>query len=120
LHSIFLGNIPGLDEKHRTRHLLSPVSATSSTSKNGEVRSSLLERTPTGYERKVLFSNLPRPCHIEVADLNKNGREDLIVSMFGYLTGRLSWYENLGDDELSGTDPVRQGGPPLHDCSRLQ
>lgn len=70
-----------------------------------------LERTPSGFERKVLFSHLPRPCHIEVADLNNNGREDLIVSMFGYLTGRLSWYENLGNDEYRERILFDKAGP---------
>ncbi len=55
----------------------------------------LLENTPSGPQRKELFSHLPRPCHIEVTDLNQDGRPDLLVSMFGYLTGRLSWYEAL-------------------------
>jgi hypothetical protein len=59
----------------------------------------LLERTGEGYRRKVLLSELHRPAHLELADLNGNGKLDFVLSQFGYLTGRLSWFENLGGDE---------------------
>ena len=57
-----------------------------------------LETTPQGFNRKVLYSELPRPCHLDLADLNEDGKPDILLSMFGYLTGRFSWYETLGDD----------------------
>ena len=56
-----------------------------------------LKQTDAGLERHVLLSELPRVAHIEVADLNKDGKNDFILSMFGFLTGRFSWFENLGD-----------------------
>jgi hypothetical protein len=59
----------------------------------------LLERTEQGYRRKVLLSDLHRPVHLELADLTGNGELDFVLSQFGYLTGRLSWFENLGNDE---------------------
>lgn len=52
-----------------------------------------------GLERHVLFSNLPRVAHLEIADLNKDGKDDLVASMFGYLTGKLSWFEAIGEDQ---------------------
>jgi hypothetical protein len=71
----------------------------------------LLENTPEGPRRKELFSRLPRPCHIDVTDLNQDGRPDLLVSMFGYLTGRLSWYEALKDDEYREHILFPKAGP---------
>jgi hypothetical protein len=71
----------------------------------------LLERTPTGFQRKVLLSQLPRPCHIEVADLNGDGRPDILLCMFGYLTGKFSWFENLGNDEYREHVLYDKAGP---------
>ncbi len=58
-----------------------------------------LERKPDGFERKVLASALPRPCHIEWADVNGDRKPELLLSMFGYLTGRFSWYDRLENDQ---------------------
>jgi hypothetical protein len=57
------------------------------------------KQLPNGLERKVLFSNLPRVAHLEIADLNKDGKDDIIASMFGFLTGRFSWFEATGEDQ---------------------
>ncbi len=56
-----------------------------------------LKNTERGLERNVLLSDLPRIAHIELADFNKDGKVDFSLSMFGFLTGRFSWFENLGD-----------------------
>jgi hypothetical protein len=56
-----------------------------------------LKQTEAGLERHVLLSELPRIAHIEVADFNEDGKPDFALSMFGFLTGRFSWFENLGD-----------------------
>ena len=60
----------------------------------------LLEKSAAGFERKVLLSGLPRPCHLDFADVNRDGNPDLVVSMFGYLTGRFSWFDGLEQSEL--------------------
>lgn len=41
---------------------------------------------------------LHRPVHTLVGDLNKNGREELVVSEFGNYTGQLSLLAQLGED----------------------
>jgi len=46
--------------------------------------------TPT--VTKVL-DTLRRPSHVAVADMNADGREDLIVCEYGNLIGRFGWYE---------------------------
>lgn len=45
---------------------------------------------------QLLFANLPRPVSFEIADLNSDGSEDLLVCNFGNNLGHLSWYENTG------------------------
>jgi hypothetical protein len=39
--------------------------------------------------------SLQRPVHASWADLSGDGVEDVVVSEFGNLTGRLAWYERL-------------------------
>lgn len=48
----------------------------------------------------ALFDKLARPVQISTADLNKDGKPDFIVCEFGYLTGSLSWMENLGNGKF--------------------
>jgi hypothetical protein len=51
-----------------------------------------------GFRRPTeLASNLTRPTDTVFADLNGDGREDFVVCGFGNYTGRLSWFENLGE-----------------------
>lgn len=55
---------------------------------------------PTGQspfdESRVLLKDLGRPVKTLFADLNGDGREDLIVCGFGNLLGKFCWYENRG------------------------
>jgi hypothetical protein len=48
--------------------------------------------------RQVILKDLPRSVQAEFADFNGDGRTDFALCMFGNLTGRFSWFENLGDD----------------------
>ncbi|MFO1499598.1 MAG: VCBS repeat-containing protein [Verrucomicrobiota bacterium] len=96
--SIELGNIPVAMKKTEQGFYLGCIGHFfPSERKQGQLL--FLERTPRGYERKVILSDLPRVSDIELADLNGDGRTDLVLSMFGYLTGRLSWFENAGGDQ---------------------
>ena len=52
-------------------------------------------------EVKRLLRGLPRPTHTSVADLNGDGRDDLIVSGFGNSLGKLSWFESREDGRYS-------------------
>lgn len=50
----------------------------------------------TGSPVEIL-SRLERPTQCVVADLNGDGRSDLLVCSFGNLLGRLSWFERAAD-----------------------
>lgn len=50
-------------------------------------------------EKKVILKDLPRATQAEFADFNGDGKLDFALCMFGNLTGRLSWFENLGDGQ---------------------
>lgn len=50
--------------------------------------------------KKILFDSLQRPVQVTAIDLNKDGRMDYLVCEFGYLTGALSWMENLGNNQF--------------------
>lgn len=63
------------------------------------VRTSLDE---SGDERSVvtLIDSLQRPVHTAYGDLTGDGREDMVVSEFGFRTGSLSWYEQGSDGQF--------------------
>ena len=58
-----------------------------------------LKQMEKGLERRVLLSELPRVAHIELGDFSKDGKTDIALSMFGFLTGRFSWFENVGEEK---------------------
>ncbi len=45
---------------------------------------------------KPVLAQLQRPVQLLSADLNKDGKNDIIACEFGYLTGALTWMENKG------------------------
>lgn len=48
----------------------------------------------------TIFDSLQRPVQISGADFNKDGKPDYLVCEFGFLTGGLSWFENLGNNQF--------------------
>lgn len=58
---------------------------------------------------------LPRPVHFASADLNMDGKEDLVVCGFGNRAGKLSWYDDAKADrehvlkEMPGALKVETG-----------
>ncbi|MEO7802083.1 MAG: VCBS repeat-containing protein [Ginsengibacter sp.] len=50
-----------------------------------------------GSKNKLLFQDLQRPVEVTAADLNNDGRQDYLVSEFGFITGKLCWMENKVD-----------------------
>ena len=47
-----------------------------------------------------LFDSLQRPVQITPVDINGDGKMDYVVCEFGFLTGSLSWMENLGGNRF--------------------
>ncbi|MFL5787757.1 MAG: FG-GAP repeat domain-containing protein [Flavisolibacter sp.] len=43
------------------------------------------------------LDSLQRPVQLSICDLNNDGRPDYLICEFGYVTGKLSWLENLGN-----------------------
>jgi hypothetical protein len=51
----------------------------------------------TGKEQiATLVDSLKRPVDFAIADVNRDGREDLVICEFGFTVGQLSWAENTG------------------------
>ncbi len=48
------------------------------------------------------LKGLQRPVHSAVADLNGDGREDVVVCQFGHYMGKLTWHEQLPQTNESG------------------
>jgi hypothetical protein len=108
--SIEIGNIAvALTKTERGLYLACIGHYFPSERKQGQII--LLEKRPEGYTRKVILSDLPRISGLEIADLNGDGRKDMVACMFGYLTGRLSWYENLGGDDYREHVLFPKAGP---------
>ncbi|MGV3561217.1 FG-GAP repeat domain-containing protein [Larkinella arboricola] len=65
---------------------------------NDRMNGELLHLNPATQkpERTVLLQKLQRPVEATYADLNGDGREDILVCQFGYYLGQLSWFENTG------------------------
>lgn len=48
------------------------------------------------FRTRVLGENLARVTDVRGADVNGDGRMDLIVGQFGYVKAEFEWMENLG------------------------
>ena len=48
-----------------------------------------------------LFEALQRPVQVSPVDLNNDGKLDYLICEFGFLTGALSWMENMGNNKFN-------------------
>ncbi len=101
LSTIPLGNTPvDLVETPRGIYVICIGSFVPSEVFRGEVL--LFERKGEGFgEKQVLLRGLPRPVQMERADFNGDGKMDFVLSMFGNLSGRFSWFEGLGNEQYA-------------------
>lgn len=49
------------------------------------------------FRNRVVLENVARVTDVQAADINGDGKLDLIVGQFGYVEGEVRWMENLGD-----------------------
>lgn len=52
------------------------------------------------FSNKVILDKISRVTYVNAADLNKDGRLDLVVGAFGYVEGEIRWLENKGKGEF--------------------
>jgi hypothetical protein len=56
-----------------------------------------VDRNAAKYAPEALLSGLPRVSHVNLADLNGDGVDDLTLCAFGNYLGRFSWLEGRAD-----------------------
>ena len=49
------------------------------------------------FANRVLLQDVARVTYVAAADLNHDGRLDLVVGQFGYIEGEIRWMENRGN-----------------------
>lgn len=59
---------------------------------------------------EVLIEDLPRIAHVNRADLNRDGIEDLVICAFGWFEGSLFWLEGLPDGGFRRHDIFNRPG----------
>ena len=47
----------------------------------------------------TLLKDMQRPVYMAYADLNNDGREDIVACEYGNHTGKLTWFENKGNNQ---------------------
>jgi len=53
-------------------------------------------KTGEGFqERTSMFTNLHRPVHFSIGDLNMDKKKDIVICSFGNYGGKLSWFNNF-------------------------
>lgn len=97
--SIKLGNIPvSLAETPRGIYLTMIGKFVPSEDPQGAF--AFLERMGDRFAApQLVLTNLPRPTHAELADLNGDGKTDFVLCEYGNNVGRLSWFENTGNEQ---------------------
>ncbi|NND31213.1 MAG: VCBS repeat-containing protein [Saprospiraceae bacterium] len=94
IDSIPVGGAPSaLVEKDGYIFLLSMGQIYPNDSKEGSLLK--IKSDPLTIEEKIL-TQLPRPVHFQIVDLDDDLDDDIIVSGFGNILGQLSWHENQG------------------------
>lgn len=71
-----------------------------STDKFGKAQSIIRNADKHFRLDTTLFDELSRPVQITPVDLNMDGKGGYLVCEFGFLTGALSWYQNLGSNKF--------------------
>ncbi len=60
---------------------------------NNELGGSWQQRRAGNPKPTALIDNLQRPVYSTTADLNRDGRDDVVICQFGHHLGKLTWHE---------------------------
>ena len=92
--SLPLGSAPSAFRGHRDGHY--EVLPMGIMDPNDKPAGSLVSWTVGQPAATTLLSGLRRPVQMAYADLNHDGQEDIVISQFGHLTGKLSAFYREG------------------------
>lgn len=65
--------------------------------KAGRIERLGIDGMPVSGDPSLVYTGLMRPVNIVKADLNGDGRNDMVVCEFGFIKGELCWLEDKGD-----------------------
>ncbi|MBC7400631.1 MAG: VCBS repeat-containing protein [Mucilaginibacter sp.] len=70
----------------------------STNAKKGTVKEINIDKTgKVAIQDRLILDRLGRPLSTEIVVLNMDGKLDYLVTQFGKMTGRLSWFEEQGN-----------------------
>lgn len=64
---------------------------------NDQAAGKIIRLNTARHEQTVLIDSIKRPVHLQQADFNRDGLDDLVVAAFGNYTGALLVYERFAD-----------------------
>lgn len=64
-----------------------------------------LSDTEEGHPISPTIDLLARPVHVEIADLNDDGQQDVLIASFGNHQGKLAWYDNFQEEHVISALP---------------
>lgn len=89
---------PGVTDIHPDKDMAVVALGTMSPS---DVPRGKLEILKKGGESVTVIGNLRRPVQASYADFNNDGREDIVISEFGFRQGAINWFENNGNGKYT-------------------
>ncbi|MCH7689916.1 MAG: VCBS repeat-containing protein [candidate division Zixibacteria bacterium] len=118
INTLQLGNIPihlrfdaGVSTDQRGMWITPMGSMRPTNAQTGLLRYMYFNQKVDIYEPQyTIKKDLRRPVHSAFGDLNNDGKEDIVISEFGYLIGELNCYENLGGFDLKKHTLRKQPG----------
>lgn len=98
---IYSANLPSppvklIEDDEKNFYVLTTGNFDPSDLPEGLLLKSSLQKTDWDFD--TVFSSLMRPVDMIKTDLNQDGKLDWLICQFGNLTGKLSWFESVADN----------------------